>query len=461
MNRIYRNGIFAALCSLGGWYSAIAQTDTLRVMAYNVLNYGSYPLCQGANGTYNAYLQTIVGFSNPDIIGLEKMGSLRTGPTDFNFTAAIGFQDTIKAALNAVFPGRFNYCPNTNLAGSGTECLVLYNQQKLGYLGITCTYANTEDFNTHKFFYLDPNLTATHDTTFLYVTDNHVISGSSNYAARGAQIVGEMNGIKAHFSHLPNMINMGDFNIRNSSEPLYQTLTNPVDTNFRFYDPPFHPDGSLSTPADWDSNPVAFAAYLTTSTRRYDNVPNNCGTSGGGKDWYDHIFLSPWIVNSANYISYIPHSFRVIGNDGHRVGISVNDAPANTSVPSAVADALFQMSNKYPVMVDLLVTPNTTGSSLPDPEIIPSAVASHPYEAHEAAVVNPVREQLALRFSSSLMGTVVTVDCIDMTGRTRLHNTLSVDREDISLNCPVQPGIYFVRVMSEGKIINQSTVTKY
>ncbi len=294
---------------------ALAQTDTLRVMSYNVLDYGKIPLCQGPINAYHGYLRTIVQFANPDIIGLEKMGSVKTSTSDMSYSAMVGFQDSIlRNALNGAFPGRYNYCMNTNISASNTEDMLFYNQQKLGYVGITCTYVNTEDFTTYKLYYKDPNLAATHDTTFLYVTLNHDISGSSGAVARGEQIAGEMTLIRAYFYHLANMINMGDFNVRNSDEPLYQTLAFYPDTNYRYYDPPFYPDASVSYPADWDANPASFNPFLTTSTRKLGNDPNSCGTSGGGKNWYDHIFLSPWIVNNANYISYIPHSYRTLGN---------------------------------------------------------------------------------------------------------------------------------------------------
>jgi len=444
----------------------MSQTDTIRVMAYNVLNYGSYPLCQGPNGIYNNYLQTIVQYANPDIIGLEKMGSIQTSPTDHNYTAAIGFQDSIiQYVLDPIFSGRFNYCPFTNHSASNTECLLLYNQQKLGFVALTCSYTNTtypnsEDFNTYKLYYKDPNLATTHDTTFLYVTDNHDISGNSNDAERGAQIAGEMAQIQGHFTHLANMINMGDFNLRNTSESVYQTLTQPADTNFRYFDPPFYPDGTFTTPADWDGNPGMYASYLTTSTRVSASNPNSCGTSGGAKDWYDHIFISPWIARNANYISYIPHSFRVIGNDGHRVSISVNDAPTNTAAPAAVVNALFQMSNKYPVMIDLLATQNTTGVSPADPEIQDVYVVDENKVNNVITVVNPAGAQIKLFCNNNLNGYPVLFECIDMLGRIIIKKEIVFNNNSVQIPCDLHPGIYFIRITGGQKIICQSILTK-
>jgi hypothetical protein len=256
------------------------------------------------------------------------------------------------------------------------------------------------------------------------------------------------------------MINMGDFNVRSTSEPVYQTLTAPADTNYRYYDPPFIPDATFTYPADWDGNPNAYTSYLTTSTRKLSNVPNSCGTNGGAKDWYDHIFLSPWIVNNANYISYIPHSYRTIGNDGYRLSISVNDVPANTSVPSTVADALFQMSNKYPVMVDLLVTQNTTGTSLPDPEILPSSVTNQTLINEHITIVNPVSDEIILNFSNGLVGQSLSFECVDIIGRSQINKVMEVDNVTMKIPCHLRPGIYYVRIAGNGIVVYQKILTR-
>jgi hypothetical protein len=111
------------------------------------------------------------------------------------------------------------------------------------------------------------------------------------------------------------------------------------------------------------------APYLTTSTRSSASIPNTCGTSGGAKSWFDHIFISPWLVTGANYMQYIPNSYQTIGNDGNRLGVDINSTtPAtNNSAPSSVINALFQFSNKYPVMLKLLVKANRNRVSPTDP----------------------------------------------------------------------------------------------
>ena len=109
--------------------------------------------------------------------------------------------------------------------------------------------------------------------------------------------------------------------------------------------------------------------FLTTTTRALATIPNTCGTGGGAKSWYDHLFISPWLVNGTNYMKYISNSYKTIGNDGNRIGHNVNDVTpvVNSSAPAAVINALFQFSDKYPVTIKLLVKANRNAYSIADP----------------------------------------------------------------------------------------------
>jgi len=148
----------------------------------------------------------------------------------------------------------------------------------------------------------------------------------------------------------------------------YQAIISKTDTATAMSDPPFAIDKTVSYPLDWDNNPQLCKQFLTTSTR-LGKQPNSCGTTGGAKSWYDHIFISPWLVNGTNYMQYIPGSYQTIGNDGNRYGVDENSTSpeVNTSVPPAVVDALWNFSNKYPISIRVKVNKNTTGKSLNDP----------------------------------------------------------------------------------------------
>ena len=437
--------------ALLGIQVSYAATDTVRVMSYNVLYYGDNPACQGSHAAAHNYLKTVVSYANPDILGLVKMAAIPMFSGDHSGSASAGFADSILTfALNAAFPGRYAYCAYTNSSTADNISILFYDKQKFGFSGITSSYVNVTDFNTYKLYYKSASLAATHDTVFLYVTLNHTESGSgsSNEAIRGAQITGEMAQIQTHFAQLPNMINMGDFNTHSSAEACYQALVAPSNAAFRFYDPPFSVDGTYGYPADWDTNPSSYASCLTTSTRLSGSIPNSCGTSGGGKSWYDHIFLSGSIINNTLNIEYIPHSYKTVGNDGQRTNISVNDLPTNTSAPAAVISAIFQMSNKYPVMADLAIT--SASVSVDDFNVAKASIS----------VANPVGDILHATADKSLLGKTIRVQYMDMSGRCIFDSEFTSYASSIQMPFDAPAGFYFIRFTAEGRTIANLHVVK-
>jgi hypothetical protein len=245
------------------------------------------------------------------------------------------------------------------------------------------------------------------------------------------------------------MINMGDFNVHHSSEGSYQKLVNPADSNYIFYDPPFYPDGNFTYPADWDNFPSSYSSFLTTSTRKSLSNPNSCGTDGGGKSWYDHMFISSSIAHHTAGIYYIPHSFKVLGNDGNRVGVSVNSSPTNTSAPSNVITALFQMSNKYPIVADFEVS-----------SVFPAALQSNAKLDATIRVVNPVTQNLVLQFPSMYWKKTLGIACYDLLGQCILKQNLFVDGPNAQLDFNVSEGVYFLRCTDENKLLQSMPILK-
>jgi len=342
--------------------NTVDKTDTLNVMAYNVLSYGDD--CQGTTTTLNGYFRTIIQYAHPDLMSCEKMTAFA-----LSSSLPVNLADNITdSVLNTVFPGRYAYATPTNTADGSNMSVLFYNKQKLTYVKTENLYPYITDFDLYKLYYNDPNLAITHDTTYLYVVVNHTQSGTPS-TTRDMQVSTYMNDLRTKFAYFPNLINMGDFNTANSYEAGYQSIITSTDSTKRMSDPPFYPDQTVKYPAEWEDNASAYASELTTSTRSLASVPNACGTSGGAKSWYDHIFISPWLAKGSNYITYVPNSYKTIGNDGHRIGVDINSATpqVNTSAPAAVINALFQFSNKYPVTIKLLVKANRNAYSIADP----------------------------------------------------------------------------------------------
>ena len=342
--------------------NTVDKTDTLKVMAYNVLSYGD--LCQGSTSTLNGYFKTIIQYAQPDLLSCEKMNAFSVTST-YPVNLADNITDSV---LNADFPGRYAYATPTDISGGSDMSVLFYNKQKLTFVKTETLYQYITDFDLYKLYYNDPNLAITHDTTYLYVVVNHTQSGSPS-TTRDMQVSTYMADLRAKFAYFPNLINMGDFNTANSYEAGYQSVITSTDTSKQMSDPPFYPDQTVKYPAEWEDNSSAYASQLTTTTRALATVPNSCGTSGGTKSWYDHIFISPWLVKGSNYMSYIPNSYTTIGNDGKRIGVDINSTTpqVNTSAPTAVINALWQFSNKYPVSIKLLIKANRNAYSIADP----------------------------------------------------------------------------------------------
>jgi len=332
-------------------------------MAYNILSYGDD--CQGSTTGLNGYFRTIIQYTQPDLLSCEKMNSFQL-PSVLPVNLADNITDSV---LNTVFPGRYAYATVTNASNGDKMSVLFYNKQKLTFVKTETLVAYITDFDLYKLYYNDPNLAITHDTTFLYAIVNHTQSGSSS-SDRDMQVEQEMGNLRAKFAYLPNVINMGDFNTANSYEAGYQSIITSPDTTTRMVDPPFYPDRAEIYPAQWENNARAFAQFLTTTTRASASIPNTCGTGGGAKGWYDHIFISPWLLYGSNYMQYIPHSYQTVGNDGNRLGVDINSATpvVNTSAPAAVINALYQFSDKYPITIKLLVKANRNAYSIADPK---------------------------------------------------------------------------------------------
>lgn len=325
------------------------QADTLSVMAYNVLNYGDG--CQGDIGKLNSHFKTIVKYTKPDLLSCEKISAFTPERhKSSNFATLI-----CDGVLNAVFRARYAYADPSNESEADNMSVLFYNKEKLVFVKTETILARITDFNLYKLYYRDSKLALTKDTVFLYVLVNHTQSGDDS-KQRDKQLTKVMKRIREEFPNLPNLIVMGDFNTRKTGEDGYQAIVNSEKASTKMFDPPFYPDKVLSYPANWTKRPELYLRFLTTSTRLSESVPNDCGTGGGAKSWYDHIFISPSLVNGSRKMKYIPNSYKTIGNDGKRLGIEVNSkTKRNTAVPNDLAEALFHFSNKYPVSLQLMV----------------------------------------------------------------------------------------------------------
>jgi len=374
------------------FFRQLSAQDTLNIMAYNVLDYGSG--CQGSDTYLHQKLKTIVQYTNPDVLGMVKVHYFKTSSSDNpgGSPGPNGFADSILTfAMNAAYPGKYQAAPVTDACEHTANFdknmdILFYNQNKLGFVSVVTLIKDSEDFDLYRLYYKDPNLSTTHDTTYLYFVLNHTVSNGNDANppdGRDHQDSMIVKKLSAIFYHLPNLVNMGDFNTHTSTEPGYELYTLTSDTSFKFYDPPFFPDQRMLYPLNWN-NDGSVTAYMNCYTRESATTPNSCGSSGAADQMFLHQLLSPWVEKGVDFIKYVPYSYKTLGNNGNRYNIDVNDSTTNgknTSAPSSVLNAEYFFSDKYPLITRLAVTYNTMASGPANPLISVNTITTQPANA--------------------------------------------------------------------------------
>ena len=429
----------AVLCLLSFSFSLgqSVQTDTLKIMTYNVLNYG-FPSTSGCPTLITAnkhiYLKTILRYENPDIVGLVKIDA---SPASFTTT------EIVQQVLDSVCLGCYGHSAFTNLSGYTKENMLYFKTSKLGYIGTTTIYsgdANISDINLHTLYYKDPNLSVNHDTAFIKIILIHDKSGSNNASNRATEIAGAMSWLNTHVTSPGNFIFMGDFNTQSSTEACFQDMINSSNLNTRFYDPP-------NQIGNWANNPSAFSHYLTEDTRAID--PGDCGAVGGISTRFVHILCTQPVISGTYSVKYIPGSFNVIGNDGNHTNIALTDPPTNISVPSQVLNALYYMSNHLPVSIKVAVTFPSTTTNVADLSISKINFAVFP---------NPVNGFIRFK-ASHIPGDTCKIILKNSLGQNIIEEKHTVENNSIDsqLNVFGLPrGIYFIEIISG----NENQVSK-
>ncbi|WP_118975029.1 exonuclease/endonuclease/phosphatase family protein [Taibaiella koreensis] len=318
------------------------DTDTLRVMQYNLLNYGD-----GDNPTSykNPRLQTILDFVKPDIFGANEI------------TRGAEYSEEI---LNTVLGAEWEKGSYANANNQIQTNMLFWKKSKLGLLHQQTIASQTRDIIAFRLYYKDAMLAQTRDTTFLTVIVAHLKAGS--YSQDSLDRIRETALVATYLNTYPgnpgNYLFMGDMNVYTSEEGCYQNLVNSSNPKSKFYDP-------IDRPGNWNGN-SSFADIHSQSTRRVALADG--GATGGLDDRFDQILISGPIKNNEQRISYQPMSYRIIGQDGNHFNRGLLDNPANTIVPSTVLQSLYNMSDHLPVTARFVVRKVTQGAGISGPQ---------------------------------------------------------------------------------------------
>jgi exonuclease III len=345
-----------------------AQTifaDDIRMMQYNLMYYTtSSPTNCNTSGSYmdekDANLKTIIDYVLPDVFCVNEIGSQTT---------------YINRVLNNVMNtnGRSYYenCPLTNYSGGSIANMLYYDSRKLAFHSYFYVTTSVRDINAYKMYYKSSSL-AHGDTAFITFCIAHLKAGNTESDKNTRKTQVERLTEKLEQVGIDNYVFSGDFNLYKASEPAYQHLLFNNNTAFRFLDP-------IDAYGNWNNN-QQFAEIHTQSTHTYSE--NGCFATGGMDDRFDFILVSPTLFYGTKKVQVLPETYHALGQDGLRLNGTIL-YPTNNTLPAAVLEAMYNVSDHLPVICDFEIKTTTKIN-----EYLPS------FYVH---VENPVKNELLIQ----------------------------------------------------------------
>ncbi len=337
--KYFINSIFLLISIL------VSGQDTVKVMHYNLLNFGVFTdYCTVNNNDpadKTAWLKVVVDYYVPDIMAVNEIA-----PSSY-------YQDIVlNDVMNTSGRNYFERAGGTNIAGSQIVNMLYYNSNKFGLVMQDVVEHYLRDMNVYKLFYKSNALVNGGDTSFLYVFSAHLKAGQSgdDKITRGQMAGLMMDYIETN--HITDAcLVSGDFNLQNNLEQAWLNFTANDLGIYRLSDP-------VNMEGIWHNN-QDFASVHSQST---NITSNGCIAAGGMDDRFDFILINDTLKSENANIKYINGSYTTPGQDGQRFNGSLVNPP-NSSAPQEVINAMFHLSDHLPVVLKLEVQKNNV---LPD-----------------------------------------------------------------------------------------------
>lgn len=403
--------------------------DTLTVMQYNLLYYGvNTGFCNNDNNhidAKNESLKLILGELKPDIFTVNEMSVLESNQ-----------QYLMDNVLNIEGVNYYQKAASSNQTGSNIVNMLYYDSRKLRLKTQHTAQNYIRDIDVYELYYFSNDLPQG-DTSFIVCVVAHLKAGNTgdNRTKRNTMVENTMSFLEARYTE-ENVLFMGDLNVYTGTEPAYQTLTNYNNAAIRFIDP-------IDQLGAWNNN-SAFAAIHTQSTH---SSSNGCASSGGMDDRFDFILISDEVRFGTRSVRYIDGSYKAFGQDGLHFNGSINAPPANAVVSEEVVNALFNMSDHLPVVLQLYV----------DKTLDLYEYQRDPFLA--VLLNNPVAEKLSLSFYQPQQG-MLTFSMYNMQGQVVKFESqdFATGKQQYSMNIDSIPaGFYLLQLTNEKGL---STVMK-
>lgn len=402
-------------------YLSTSQADTIKMMQYNLMYYTTaVPTGCNVSGSYlndkDINLKKIIKYVQPDIFCVNEIGSQSV------------YVDRIKNnVMNTDGVTYYQNCPLTNFSGGSIANMVYYDSRKLGFHSFFYITTSVRDINAYKMYYKTPQL-LTGDTIFITFIVTHLKAGSydSDKATRAVQTQALMSKLE-QIGVADNYIFSGDFNLYTSSEIAYQNLINYSNTMYRFYDP-------INQPGNWN-NSSQFAEIHTQST--HTSSDNGCFSTGGMDDRFDFILVSPYLYFGTKKVKSINNSYKALGQDGNRFNGNIQN-PANTLVPDSIINALYNLSDHLPVLMDLSIDNTVSIQNYEDPFLVQA--------------YNPVDDLLTIEFQLNEPD-YYTIDIYSMDGKLvkKIKNYFESGNSVIKEPFDFPPSFYIIKIQNTKK----------
>jgi len=291
-------------------FSHLFASVNFRVMTYNALNF------DGTSRLSN--FQTVLEQVNPDILICQEISS-EAG------------SDVMLSVLNAAIGGyvRANFVYNGDLNN-----MLFYKSSIASLISQDVIAASPRDISEYV-------MNIAGNPIRFYSCHLKSSEGSANVQARLEAVTALRNHLNT-LSEGTEFIIAGDMNIYTSSESGYQKFIADEAVNIG------RAQDLCSEVGNWHNN----SSYTSVHTQSTRLTNFGGGASGGLDDRFDFIFSS-YELNNNSEIEYVSDTYTIYGNDGNHFDQSIND-PANTAVPSNVADALYYASDHLPVYADFV-----------------------------------------------------------------------------------------------------------
>lgn len=307
--------LLLALCLLLS-LSTLAQ-DTSRFMFYNLLRY------PGETPGRIQELKKIVAYSQPDVLMVCELESEEGASKILNQALNVGGVNSWGKALFK-FDGSFNN-------------MLFYDATKYKLINQTEINGWPRFVSVYQLLY--KGALKQGDTILVECLVGHLKAGNSDANARKQSADFVMNYIR-NLSTAKNIIFAGDFNVYSGDEPAVTALTTGAE---RFYDP-------IDFIGDWSNND--YYAPLHTQSTRTSNFGD--GSTGGLDDRFDLILVSKDVLQGTANVKYLEDSYEALGNDGDHFNKSIISG-GNEAVPDSIANALHEMSDHLPVLINLFI----------------------------------------------------------------------------------------------------------